>query len=100
MDILSQVKQATEFQINKLALSERIKTQLHLAYNQGLFFITPELIGFLNAWDSTELVLMDSYGNPVKINRPEFLAQAKQHYQTVLNDYYIEYERLRTIRKV
>ena len=100
MDILTQVKQATDFHINKLALSEKIKTQLHIPYNQGLFKISPELIGFLYAWDTEDLVLMDCYDNPIKIVRTEFLNLCKQHYNQVLNEYQIQYEQLRTVRKV
>jgi len=100
MDIITQIKQSTDFHTNKRVLSEKIRTQLHLTHNSGLFLVSPELIGFLNAWDANELVIPDCYDTPVKINRKEFLELCKQHYKTVLNEYYVQYEQLRTIRKV
>lgn len=39
MDIITQIKQSTDFHTNKRVLSEKIRTQLHLTYNSGLFLV-------------------------------------------------------------
>ena len=98
--LVEQIKQSTDYQINKRILKEKIEGDLCFAYNGGLFKATPELIGFLNAWDSDELYLEDTYSNPVKINRQELLDLAKQHYQTAMNSWHIQHEELKRIRKV
>jgi hypothetical protein len=36
-EILNRVKQATDYQINKRTLKEKILIDLHLPYNNGLF---------------------------------------------------------------
>ena len=99
-DIVTQVKQATDYQVNKRILREKIQTDLHFAHNGGLFKVTPELIAFLYAWDSEELFLEDTYQNPIQVNRQEFLKLCKQHYQMVMNTWHIQHEEIRRARKV
>lgn len=98
--LVEEIKQSTDYQINKRILREKITTDLHIAYNNGLFLIKPELIAFLNAWDSDELYLEDTYQTPIKINRQEFLNLCKQHYQIVMNTWHIKHEELKRVRKV
>jgi hypothetical protein len=86
--ITEQIRLATDFQTNKRILREKIQTDLHIPYNGGLFKVTPELIAFLNCWDSEELFLEDTYQHPVKINRSEFLTKCREHYQMVMNTWH------------
>jgi hypothetical protein len=98
--LVEQIKQATDYQTNKQILREKIQTDLLIAYNGGLFKTSLELIAFLNCWTSDELVLEDTYQNPIKINRKELLELSQQHYQMVMNTWHIEHEELRHIRKI
>ena len=82
--LTEQIRIATDYQINKRILREKIQTDLHVPYNGGLFKVSPELIAFLNSWDCDELFLEDTYQNPIKINRLEFLTKCRQHYQMVI----------------
>ena len=99
-ELVDQIKQATDYQTNKRMLREKIITDLHIAYNNGLFLVKPELIAFLATWPSDELYLEDTYQNPVKINRQEFLTKCQQQYQMVMNDWHIQHEELRRARKI
>ena len=98
--ITEQIRLATDYQINKRILREKILTDLHVPYNGGLFKVTPELIAFLHSWTSGELFLEDTYQNPIKINREEFLTLCKQQYQLVMNSWHIQHEEIRRARKV
>jgi hypothetical protein len=98
--LVNQIRVATDHQKNKRALREKIQTDLHLAHCGGLFLIDTSLLAFLATWPEDELYLEDVYSNPIKINRQELLTQAQQHYQSVMNAWHIEYERLRQIRKI
>jgi hypothetical protein len=71
-----------------------------VAYNNGLFLVKPELIAFLATWPSDELYLADTYENPIKILRQEFLTLCQQHYQLVMNEWHIRHDELKRIRKV
>jgi hypothetical protein len=97
---IEEIKLATDFQINKRILREKIQTDLHMTYNGGMFRITPELLAFVKTWPVDELYLEDSYLNPIQIDRQVFLVQAQQHYQTVMNTWHQQYEELKKIRKI
>lgn len=99
-DVVKQVKLATDFQINKRLLREKILIELHLPYNSGLFKLTPDLLSFVATWPDDTLYLEDIYQNPIEINRTEFLEKARQKYHAVMNDWHQQYAELRKIRKV
>ena len=98
--IVNEIKQATDFQINKRILREKIQTDLHMTHNGGMFKITPELLAFVKTWPVDELYLEDIYENPIQIDRQVFLVTAQQHYQTVMNTWHQQYEELKKIRKI
>jgi hypothetical protein len=99
-EIVEQINYATDFQINKRLLREKTLADLHLPYNNGLFKITPDLISFVSVWPYDDLFIEDTYQNPIKINRKEFLDLAIQHYQIQMNTWHTQYEQIKRIRKV
>jgi hypothetical protein len=99
-NLLSEIKQSTDYQINKQILREKIQTDLHIAHHGGLFKVTPELLAFMQGWPIDEMYLEDVYGNPVEIDRHVFLLIAQQHYQKVMNHWHQEHAKLKQIRKV
>mgnify|MGYP006268405035 CR=1 FL=1 len=98
--LVNQIKQSTDYQTNKRILKEKIQTDLHIPYNNGLFNVTTDLIAFLNSWDCDELILEDVYENPIIINRLEFLTLCKQRYYKIMNTWYHQHERLKETRKI
>lgn len=98
--IVDQIKQSTDYQINKRLLKEKIVTDLHLPYNNGLFLVKPELIAFLATWPDEKLYLEDVYENPIELNRDEFLYHCRLHYQTLMNKWHQQHEELKRIRKI
>ena len=101
-DIVNQIKQATDYQVNKRILREKILTDLHFTYNGGLFKSTPELIMFSASWPKTEsLYLEDTYQNPIHIPDPEFFAEkCRECYAKVMNRWHQQHAELKQIRKV
>ena len=98
--IVEEIRLATDFQINKRILREKIQTDLHMTHNGGMFKITPELLAFVQTWPVEELYMEDIYQNPIQVNRQVFLITAQQHYQTVMNRWHQQYEDIKKIRKV
>jgi hypothetical protein len=98
--LVDEIRLATDYQINKRILREKIQTDLHLTHNGGLFKITPELLGFVKTWPVDEIFLEDVYQNPVQIDKQIFLVTAQQHYQQVMNRWHNEHEELKKIRKI
>jgi hypothetical protein len=98
--LISEIKRATDYQINKRILREKIQTDLHFAHNGGLFKVTPELLAFVSTWPVDELYLEDTYQNPIQINIQVFLITAQQHYQQIMNTWHQQHAELKKIRKV
>lgn len=99
-DLVDEIRLATDYQKNKKILREKIQTDLHIPHNDGLFKVTPELIGFIKTWPVDELYLEDVYENPIQIDKQVFLVQAQQHYQTVMNRWHQAHAELKKIRKI
>jgi len=98
--LVEQVRLATDYQINKQILREKILTDLHVAYNGGLFLVTQELISFLTVMNNELLYLEDTYHNPIEVNRIELLTLCREHYQRVMNRWHQEHAELKQIRKI
>lgn len=99
--LVEQVRLATDYQINRQILREKIQTDLHFAYGGGLFKATPELIVFVDTWAEDKIVLEDTYGNPIQIeDKILFAQQARQHYQQVMNRWHQLHAELKHIRKI
>ena len=98
--LTTEIRRATDYQVNKRILREKIQTDLHFAHNGGLFKITPELLAFVQTWPVEELYLEDTYQNPIQIDKSVFLVTAQQHYQRVMNTWHQQHAELKQIRKV
>jgi hypothetical protein len=96
----TQLKQATDYQVNKRILREKILTDLHFAHNGGLFKVTPELLAFVSTWPTDVIYLEDTYQNPIEIDKQVFLVTAQQHYHKVMNRWHEEHEQLKKVRKI
>lgn len=88
--------------VAKRNLAEKAEESLTLAYEGGLFKVTPELISFVSTY--TELpnfeILKDIYDTPIKITDiVDFQHKIIQKYNEVMNGWHQEYEELSRIRK-
>jgi hypothetical protein len=99
-ELVNNIKKSTDYQSNKKILREKMQTDLHLPYNNGLFKVSQELISFLAVWESDSIFLEDVYQNPIQIDREEFLAKCKERYQMVMNAWHLQHEEIKRARKV
>lgn len=100
-ELVQKIKQATDFEHNKRNLFEKIQIDLHLAYQGGLFKLSPELICYIGLQKQDVLIVLDVYNNPIKITDvTEFFDLCRQQYQKVLNTYYEMHDQLRQTRKI
>ena len=100
--LTAEIRRATDYQINKQILREKILTDLHVPYNGGLFKVTPEIIMFANLQTLNEnFYLEDVYQNPIHIVNPiEFTKLCNEHYQKVMNRWHQEHNELKQLRKI
>lgn len=80
-------------------LKQKFQDQTVLAYNGGLFKLTPEFIKSVESLES--IWVLDFNGNPVKIdNRSEFIDLAKKTYIDAITAYGESYQVIRSKRNV
>tara|TARA_R110000823_G_scaffold101636_7_gene218330 strand:+ start:467 stop:811 length:345 start_codon:yes stop_codon:yes gene_type:complete len=99
--VFSQAEIFLDHSTQKLNAKERAEESLSLAYEGGLFKVTPDLMAFVSSWNVTvELYLRDSFDNPIKIKDPgKFLEQCQRCWYEVMNDWHNEYENMKQLRK-
>lgn len=82
-------------------LKEKYNAKLLIADQGGLWRADQETISFLsvmsNDWDD-RIVLMDTFQNPVLVDRSELLSKLKEVYQSVMADWYNEWKELESKR--
>lgn len=104
-------KYASErFELNrqKQTLKEQQQQRLSVTYNGGLFYVDMNLMTYLSMrvtnaglfQQSREDIIPDSYDTPIKIDVQDLLVLCDQRWKEVHNDWYNEYEELKTKRKV
>ena len=78
----------------KRVLKEKYQAKLIFAYRGGMFCAGPELQMTCLTCPDTEAVILDLYGNPVKIQTRELLSMSQQRWQEQMNAWLIEHEQL------
>ena len=84
----------------------KVKTQNLLSYstNGGTFRVSQELIGFMQfvvQSGKTETIILDKNDIPIQISDTEkFLEDISSLYFEAVNEYYNDYQKLRSSRKI
>jgi hypothetical protein len=82
-------------------LKEKYNAKLLVAEQGGLWRADKETIAFLsiiaNDWDD-RVVMIDTFQNPVLVDRTELLSKLKQVYHSVMSDWYNEWKELESKR--
>ena len=89
-EILKNAKVRFDHNQNKKILKEKYESKMMFAHNGGMWNAGPELICVLSNYDTEEIVLVDTYGNPCRVNRENLLFSAKARYQEQLNQWEAE----------
>lgn len=107
----SRLEQALEYANYKVTVFQqkenlklRLENMLTLAHNGGIFRVSDTLISFVDTLlrrDITEVTLIDSRGNPVKVSDLKaFQDEAFTKYFEATNEYQVEFDKLRKARSV
>jgi hypothetical protein len=78
----------------KTYLKEKYQTRLIVAEQGGLWRANIETITFLNAVKTPKVILIDSFENPVEVNREELLSKLLETYDTVMKEWHTEWNEL------
>ena len=97
-DLLQQTKERFAHNSAKSYLKEKYASKLMLA-DQGVFWKADlALISALASFDSDEIVCVDTFDKPIKVNRKKLLITLQTRYQTVMQEFYDEWSRVENIR--
>ena len=79
-------------------LQEKYNAKLLVAEQGGLWKADKETISFLTAFLNEEVVLMDTFNNPVKVNRQDLKDKLCETYYRVINEWHTEWKELESKR--
>jgi hypothetical protein len=96
--LISETKARFEHNLAKSYLKEKYQNNLIFADQNGLWKATPELLSYLSSSNAKTLILLDSYDNPIKVDREKLLNNANDLYTNVMEEYYTEWNELRKQR--
>jgi len=97
MDTLSLITEAkARFNHNsaKAYLKDKYDSKFIVADQAGLWRANLETINFLNSSSDTWVILIDTFNNPVKVNRINLLEKLADIYKNVMEEWYTEWAEL------
>jgi len=79
----------------KRVLKEKYQAKMTFAYRGGMWTAGPELQSTIfTCGKKSEVVLLDLYENPVKVDTTELMTLSQQRWQEQMTAWLIEYEEL------
>ena len=97
-EIIKEAKARFNLNYQKIQLSDKYDGKLIFTDQGGLWKATAQLISLLNSFDNNDLVVLDTYNNPINVNRLSLLEKAKSVYNITMQEYHKEYESLKNKR--
>lgn len=92
--LISEAKARFNHNSAKSYLKEKYDTRLIVAEQGGLWKANLETINFLNSHQSEFVILIDTFDNPVEVNRKDLLVKLVETYDSVMRDWYNEWVEL------
>jgi hypothetical protein len=78
----------------KAYLKDKYDSKFIVADQSGLWRANLETINFLNASTDDQVILIDTFNNPVKINRHDLLQKLNDTYKNAMEEWYNEWVEL------
>lgn len=79
-------------------LKEKYEAKLFIAEQGGLWKADQQTIAFLHACNFTEIVLVDTFGNPVLVDPKSLVTKLGETYETVMLEWHSEWKELENKR--
>jgi len=78
----------------KAYLKDKYDSKFIVADQNGLWRANLEIINFLTATSNKEVIIIDTFNNPVKVIRQELLDKLSVVYKTTMEEWYTEWAEL------
>lgn len=96
--LISDAKARFSHNSAKAYLKEKYNAKLLVAVQGGLWRADGPTIAHLCSFQSKKLVLIDTFDNPVEVDRKELLSTLTETYEKVMADWYKEWKELESKR--
>lgn len=99
--LISEAKARFAHNHAKAYLKEKYEAKLLVADQEGLWKADQETISFLSVMindHDDKVILMDTFQNPVLVDRGELLSKLKEVYRSVMAEWYNEWKELENKR--
>ena len=91
-NLISHARARFDHESAKRLLKEKYQGKMVFAFGGGMWRAGPELITLLTGRSEIDIVLLDLYENPVRVNAPQLLREAEQRWKEQMNAWLVEYE--------
>ena len=78
----------------KRTLKEKYEAQMIFGWAGGMFKTTPEMVTFLTLCGDKEIVVLDMYENPIKVDAVDLLTIMRTKWEVCMKNWHTEYEEL------
>jgi hypothetical protein len=92
--LLSEAKARFNHTATKQYLKEKYESKLIVADQNGLWKADIQTLNFLSSSFYEEVILVDTFGNPVKVNRKLLLDTLLETYDTVMEAWLKEWQEI------
>jgi hypothetical protein len=96
--LISDAKARFSHNSAKAYLKEKYNAKLLVAVQGGLWRADGPTIANLSSFQSKKLILIDTFDNPVEVDRKELLSTLTETYEKVMADWYKEWKELENKR--
>ena len=96
--LIQDAKARFDFNTQKQELKDKYEGKLIFADQGGLFTAGPNLFATLQTITQTYVIIVDNYGNPVKVNATKLLSKAVNIYTTVMQEWLEEFNTIQEAR--
>jgi hypothetical protein len=93
-DLVTQARSRFDHAASRRVLKEKYEAKMLFAHAGGMFKSTPEMITFLSLYSNEEIVLLDLYDTPVKVNADHLKDEMQKRWYEQMNAWLIEHEEL------
>lgn len=89
--LITEAKARFNHNTTKAYLKEKYESKLIVADQLGLWSANLATINFLTSSSEDEIILIDNFNNPVKINRKSLLSKLNAVYKSTMEEWYTEW---------
>jgi hypothetical protein len=97
-ELVNQARSRFDHAAARRVLKEKYEAKMIFAHAGGMFKSTPEMITFLSLYTSNEIVLLDLYDTPVKVNADHLRDEMQKRWYEQMNAWLVEWSELQKQR--